>query len=128
MANHSDMGDMYARAYQRSLQQSVQEAQIQLRDAHGDIRFYMCMPRDYIVKYGLRLLLAVLLCILACHSILAVSTPPLFLIVFHKWKGYCRICSWVNISGRKLCVLLACWIAVCILLNIVFWDWLTTVL
>jgi len=124
----NDIADMYARTRQRSFNESMRDAQIEINAIHEDSRYYMCMPRDYIVKRGMRLLLAFMLCILACYSLLAAVTPPLFLIVFLKWKSYCRICSLMNISSRKLNFLLAGWFLICILINISFWNWLTQIL
>jgi len=128
MSAHNDIGDMYARARQRSLNESIKDAQTEINAAQKDTRYYLCMPRDYIITRGIRLLLAFMVCVLGCYSLFTVATPPMFLIVFLKWKNYCRICSSMNISTRKLNILLAGWFVICIIVNIVFWDWLTKIL
>ena len=129
MSSHiDDIADMYVKTRQRSFHESVRDAQVEIHAAHKDSRYYMCMPRDYIIKRGMRLLLAFMVCVLGCYSLLTVAIPPMFLIVFLKWKNYCHICASMNISPRKLNILLAGWLAVCIILNLVFWDLLTKIL
>lgn len=128
MPQNSDIGEMYNRARRRSYNKSVYDAQKEINADHYDSRYYMCMPHDYIIKRGIRLMLAFMVCVLACHSLLTIVTPPLFLIVFLKWKSYCRICSSMNISSRKLNLLLGGWFFVCIFVNIAFWNRLTQLL
>lgn len=128
MSQHNDIGDMYARARQRSFNESIKDAQTEINATQKDSRYYLCMPRDYIIKRGMRLFLAFMVCVLGCYSLLTVVTPPLFLIVFLKWKSYCHICSSMNISTRKLNILLIGWFVICIIVNLVFWDWLTKIL
>lgn len=128
MSPDNDIGDMHARARQRSLNESIQDAQVEINAAQKDTCYYLCMPHDYIIKHGMRLFLAFMVCVLGCYSLLTVVTPPLFLIVFLKWKSYCHICSSMNISTQKLNILLIGWFVICIIVNLVFWDWLTKIL
>lgn len=128
MSHLQDVADTYAKSRQRSYSESLQEAQAEIDAAHKDERYYMCMPRDYIIKRGIRTLLIFFVCILACHSMLTISTPPMFLYSFMKWRNYCQYCSSMNISRKKLNILLAVWFLICFFINIVFWGWINRIL
>lgn len=124
MSHLQDVADTYTKSRQRSWQESLREAQTEIENVHKDEHYYMCMPRDYIIKRGIRNLLIFMICILACHSVLTISTPPMFLYSFFKWRNYCQYCSYMNISTKKLNILLAVWFLICMIINIVFWCWI----
>ena len=122
-----DMAAIYERARQRSLRESIRYAQAEINIAHRDVRYYMCMPRELLVKRGARLMLAFMVCILGCHALLTISVPPMLLILWVKWKNYCSLCAAVNISSSKLNLLLGGWCLFCIPVNMIFWNWITQI-
>lgn len=123
-----DAADTYAKSHSRSWKESVQEAQAEIDASFSDTRYYMCMPRDYVVKRGIRTLMIFFVCILCCHSVLTIATPPMFLYSFLKWNNYCKFCASMNISAKKLNRLLVLWFLLCIGINILFWHWIGNIL
>ena len=113
---------------QSLLNNAIREAQIEIDASHIDERHYMYMPRRYLAKRGVKIFLLVLLCVLACHSLLVIITPPLFLLAFNQWRQYCLFCTSINISRKKLNMMLAIWWLICVIINIVFWDQVTQIL
>ena len=86
------------------------------------------MPKDYVVRRGIRTMILFFICILCCHSVLTIATPPLFLFSFLKWNNYCNYCASVNISRKKLNILLALWFLLSIGVNVLFWRWIGSIL
>lgn len=126
--NNMSVGELYGKSRAASLRESIKYAQAELNTMNSDFRYYMCMPRMLIISWGTRLLLSFTVCILACYSFFTVATPPIFIIVLLKWKNYRRLCSSVNISPRKLNLLLAFWLILSIFINIIFWDLITSII
>ena len=128
MSYSQDVGETYAKSRNRSWNESLQEAQNEITAAFNDTRYYMCMPKDYIIKRGIRTLLIFFICIFCCHSVLTIATPPMFLYSFLKWNNYCKLCMSLNISGKKLNLLLCLWFLFCIGVNLVCWNRLENLL
>lgn len=128
MSYSQDVGDTYAKSRKRSWNESLQEAQNEITAAFDDTRYYMCMPKDYIIKRGIRTLLILFICIFCCHSVLTIATPPMFLYSFLKWNNYCKTCASMNISTKKLNCLLIGWFIFCIVVNILLWNRINIIL
>ncbi len=118
--------DIYQRQRQNMLDNELEDLAMQFALEKGE-RYYMILPRKYLFYRGIRLMLMFLVCILACYNILTISTPPLFFLSFKKSWEYCRYLSTMNVSAKKLTVCLAVWILICIVINIVFWNWLESI-
>ena len=86
--------------------------------------FYMFLPRKYFYGYGIRLLLIFLVCVLACYKYFAIPTPPLFILAFRKFHGFCLYLQTMNVSVGKLRILLGIWLCICIVLHFFFWKWI----
>ncbi|MBQ9717113.1 MAG: hypothetical protein IJV76_03900, partial [Clostridia bacterium] len=92
MSYSQDLADTYAKSRSRAWKESVQEAQAEIDASFTDTCYYMCMPNDYVVRRGIRTMILFFICILCCHSVLTIATPPLFLFSFLKWNNYCKFC------------------------------------
>ncbi len=128
MSHSQDLADTYAKSLSRSRKESIQEAQAEIELSFAAPRRYMCMPKDYIVKRGIRTLMIFFVCILCCHSVLTIATPPLFLYSFLKWNNYSKYCASVNISRKKLNILLVLCFLLSIGVNVLFWRWIGSIL
>ncbi len=124
----SDLKSTYSKSFNRSQNESLQEAQNEIDASFNTTRYYMCMPKDCIVKRGIRTLMIFFICIICCHSVLTIATPPMFLYSFLKWNNYCKFCASMNISTKKLNLLLVLWFLLGIGLNILFWHWIDNIL
>lgn len=120
---NGDAGAMYGKLRANMLQDDIQELSYRRAKDCGE-QYYMVTPWDYILKQGIRIMLMFLICIFACYNILFVSTPPLFLMAFRRFSAYCEHLKSFNVSRGKLRLLLALWIVICIVLNIVIWNYL----
>lgn len=118
----------YSKNRERAWKESVQEAQAEIDASFTDACYYMCMPKDYVVRRGIRTMILFFICILCCHSVLTIATPPLFLFSFLKWNNYCNYCASVNISRKKLNILLALCFLLSIGVNVLFWRWIGSIL
>ena len=118
----------YSKNRKRAWKESIQEAQAEIDASFTDTRYYMCMPKDYVVRRGIRTMILFFICILCCHSVLTIATPPLFLFSFLKWNNYCKFCVSMNISPKKLNVLLVLWFLLSIGVNVLFWRWIEQIL
>ena len=123
MSHLQDIADTYVKSRNRSLKESIRDAQTEIDISFTDTRYYMCMPKDYILKRGLRTFMIFLVCIISCHSVLIISAPPMFVYSFLKWTNYSKYCASMNISAKKLNILLFLWFLLCICINIIFWRW-----
>ena len=128
MSYSQDVGETYAKSRKRSWNESLQEAQNEIDASLNTTRYYMCMPKDYVVKRGIRTLMIFFICILCCYSVLTIATPPMFLYSFLKWNNYCKFCASMNISTKKLNYLLVLWFLIGIGLNILFWHRIDNIL
>ncbi|MBE6616031.1 MAG: hypothetical protein E7631_12095 [Ruminococcaceae bacterium] len=118
---------MYQRFRRNMLQDALSEMQYEKLADSGQ-QYFMFLPRKYLFNRGIRLFLVFLLCILACYKYFALPTPPLFLIAFRKFNGYCQYLQSMNVSVKKLRILLGIWIVICICLHVVFWAWIRQIL
>lgn len=124
----TDIAVTYSENRNRAWKESVQEAQAEIDLSHSDTRRYLCMPKDSVIRRGMRTLMLFFICIFCCHSVLTAATPPMFLYSFLKWKNYCSFCASVNISVRKLNLLLCLWFFFCIGVNLVCWNVIENIL
>ena len=125
MANTAgkDVKQMYERYKSNILPDALAEMHYE-KIADSGQQYYMFLPRKYLFNRGIRILLIFLLCILACYKYFTLSTPPLFLIAFRKFDGYCKYLQAMNVSVKKLRLILAVWIIICIGLHFAFWTWI----
>ena len=124
---NGDMEKIYQKSQNNILPDALSEMQYEALADSGQ-QYYLILPRKYLFNRGIRIFLIFLLCILACHSLFALPTPPLFLFAFRRFAGYCKYLQTMNVSVNKLRILLFVWILICIYLNIVFWRWIRQVL
>lgn len=118
--------DIYQIQRQAMLERELEDTAMQFALEKGE-RYYMLLPRRYLFLRGIRIMLMFFVCIMACYNVLAISTPPLFFLPFKKFWEYCRYLGTMNVSSKKLSVILVFWLLACIAVNIVFWRWLETI-
>ena len=117
-----DLAVTYSKNRNSAWKESLAEAQAEIDLSHSDTRRYMCMPKNYVVRRGIRTLILFFICIFCCHSVLTIATPPMFLYSFLKWNNYCKFCASMNISTKKLNYLLVLWFLLGIVINHIVWH------